>query len=511
MKSKKSALLITMGLFLGIVITLVISANFDWTRSGVAADAERPQDVTLGTNEPVPQGLQGLTAMNEAFTKVAETVSPAVVTINSKAVVQQRRMNHPFFDDEFFRRFFNMPEQQEERILRGLGSGVIINPKGYILTNNHVVDEADEITVTFDGKEYEAEIVGTDPLTDLAVIKIENDVLPTLRLGDSDALQVGEWVLAIGNPFAQMLQHTVTAGIVSAKGRSGLPIGGGRGGGIQYQDFIQTDAAINPGNSGGALVNLRGELVGINTAILGQANVGIGFAIPINLAKTVVEQLIEQGRVVRGWLGVRIQPVDEDLAQSFGLDEATGVLISGVEDNSPAEEGGIKAEDIILEINDKEMESVEELQRVIAGIQPGNEIDVTVWRDNDRKDLTVTLGERPTQDQLASGQRTGEPSQPAKASALGLEVQNLTDRLAERLGYEEEQGVLVAGVKRNSVADQEGIREGDLITAVNRTAVSNVNEFEQQLSGVTPDDIVLFRLKRGNVSLFAALRVPEKE
>ena len=272
MKSRKNIVLLFLGVFIGMTAMLVLSANFSGLVGEVAASRN---PVPLGANEPVPEELAGLQNLSKAFVHVAQIANPAVVTINSTQTVKQP--SHPFLNDPFFRQFFDLPEGSQERVMRGLGSGVIVNPDGYIITNNHVISDADEITVTINRKEYEAKVVGKDPGSDVAVIKIEKSGLPTVNLGDSDKLQVGEWVMAIGNPFSDELQNTVTAGIVSAKGRSLSGLGSGSR--LTYQDFIQTDAAINPGNSGGALVNLRGELVGINTAIVGQANVGIGFAI----------------------------------------------------------------------------------------------------------------------------------------------------------------------------------------------------------------------------------------
>ncbi len=503
MKRKSYSFIILMAVFVGLVGGMIIASNLDFTGHSQAANVmPEAKPVVLGSQEPVPEDVVSMQSMSKAFTWVAKEVNPAVVTIKSKAVVQ--RKIHPFFDDEFFRRFFNMPQQEEERILRGLGSGVIIKSDGYIVTNNHVIDQADEIRVSYQGKEYEAEVVGTDPLTDVAVIKIDGQDFPTVRLGDSDELQVGEWVLAIGNPFDSILQNTVTAGIVSAKGRSGLALGGSQG--IQYQDFIQTDAAINPGNSGGALVNLRGELVGINTAIVGQANVGIGFAIPVNMVKHVMKQLVEKGRVVRGFLGVNIQQVDEKLAKSFGLDKTTGVLVTQVQEDTPADKAGLKSEDIILEVNDEKMDSVEELQRVIAAYAPGTKVSLDVWRNEEIKTVKVKLGERPGAEKVAQ-----TPETTSAIEKLGFEVQALTDDLAERLGYEDEAGVVVADVRRNSIADLEGIRKGDLITAVNRREIKTLGDFNREMENIEADELVLFRLKRGNVSLFAALRMPDDE
>ena len=505
MKSQKFSAVFVFAVFIGIVVGLVIASNFDLTLRSLASDkdisADEARPVVLGSDEPMPEELVSLQELSKGFAKVAQMVSPTVVTINSQAIVKRRM--HPFFDDEWLRQFFNFEIPEQEQILRGLGSGVIVNPDGYILTNNHVIKDADEITVSIDGEEYEAEIVGKDPESDLAVIKIDKKNLPTIKLGNSDELQVGEWVLAIGNPFSEVLQSTVTAGIVSAKGRKLNDLGGGR---IRYQDFIQTDAAINPGNSGGALVNLKGELVGINTAIVGQANVGIGFAIPINLARNIMEQLIAEGRVVRGYLGVLIGDVDEDMAKFYGLDEHKGAIVSQVVPDGPADRGGIKEEDIILKINDTEIRDADHLTNTVATIPPGTKVKVTVWRDGKEKVLTVELGERP-QEGLASAE---EPKKKIE-NQLGIEVHDLTPELARRYGYEGDEGVLIVNVRRNSIAAREGLRAGLLITAVNRKPVRNVRDFNRIMKELEPGDIVLFRLKFRDSSFFRALRIPKEK
>ncbi|MBN1543409.1 Do family serine endopeptidase [candidate division KSB1 bacterium] len=505
MMSRNKAFWLVLGIFIGIVSWAVLTSNWEAIHQKAIAEPEAAvSPVQLGSNEPVESELVGLESLSRAFTRVAKQVSPAVVPINSEAVVKRRI--HPFFDDEFFRRFFNFPEQEQQEILRGLGSGVIVNSDGYILTNNHVIDEADQIYVTIDREKYTATVVGTDPLTDLAVIKIDRTDLPTVRLGDSEELEVGEWVLAVGNPFSNILQNTVTAGIVSAKGRSGLAIGGGQGrGGVTYQDFIQTDAAINPGNSGGALVNLRGELVGINTAIVGQANVGIGFAIPINMAKNIMAQLIADGKVSRGYMGVQIQDVDENLAKIYGLKKPQGALVANVQEDSPASRAGIKAEDIILKIGETDIIDVDQLRRLVASYPPDSQVEIVVWRDEKSKNLKIKLGEL---DAEVAQESPRTPDQTSAGDRLGLRVQDLGDQLMRRYGYSNETGVIVTAVERNSVADREDIREGDLIQAVNRKSVTSVREFTALLADVKENEIVLLRVKRGSNNLFRALRVP---
>jgi len=499
MKSRKLSLLVIFGVFIGLVAGLVISSNLNWTLKSIAADKKEVNPVVLGSTTPVSEELRGLESLSKAFVQVSKEVSPSVVTINSEVVVKSRR--NPLMEDEFFRYFFRVPEQ-EDQIRRGLGSGVIVNSEGYLLTNNHVVKDADAVTVTLEGKEYEAEIIGKDPESDLAVIKIEKDDLVAIKLGNSASLEVGEWVLAIGNPFSSDLSKTVTAGIVSAKGRTSLM----RGSGITYEDFIQTDAAINPGNSGGPLVNLRGELIGINTAIVGQANIGIGFAIPIDLARNVMEQLIKEGRVVRGWLGVMIGNVDENMAEAFGLEDSKGALVSDVVDGSPAEGAGVEAGDVVIEVDGTKIESSDHLTLTIGAKAPGSKVKLVVWRDNKERKLTVTLGERDI-DKLTSA-----PSEEKSVkNQLGLEVQNLTAELAQQYGYENEKAVIITDVKSGSVSDRENIRRGFLILSANRQRVTNVKEFNNIIDDLEPNEVVLLRLKRGDTSFFKALRVPKEK
>ncbi len=500
MKSRKISFVVLFSIFIGIVVGLVISSNLNLPIKSIAAGSSNDdQPIQLGATSVVSEELQGLEGLSKAFVAVSKEVSPAVVTINSQTVIK-RQNYHPFMDDEFFKRFFRMPEEREQSV-RSLGSGVIVNPDGYILTNNHVVNDANEITVVIDKEEYEAEIIGKDPESDLAVIKIEKDNLPTVKLGNSDDLEVGEWVLAIGNPFSDMLQNTVTSGIVSAKGRSGLQIGGGR---MPYQDFIQTDAAINPGNSGGALVNLRGELIGINTAIVGQANVGIGFAIPINLAKNVMKQLINDGRVIRGWLGVYIADIDENMAKAFEMEHTKGALVQQVVKDSPAEKAGLVDGDVITKVEDVKIENSSQLTNYIATFAPDSKINVTIWREGKEKQVTVKLGERP-----ADGTSSEKKTDDSVKNKLGIEVEELSSSLRQRLGYETEEGVIVSQLESNSVAAREGIREGDLIMSVNRKEVKSVKEFNDAVKDLEQNDIVLFRLKRGDTSFFRALRIPK--
>ena len=464
--------------------------------------------VVLGSSAPPLQSAtSSVVDLEHAFVNVAETVKPSVVTITSAKIIKFRRMN-PFNDMDLFRHFFGLPynrrdrrrdqdQQEEEYRQSGLGSGVIVSTDGYILTNNHVVEGADEIKViTIDDHEYTAEIVGTDAKTDVAVIKIDAKNLPAARLGNSDDVRVGQWVLAIGNPFAAELGHTVTHGIVSAKGRSRFNL-------AQYEDFIQTDAAINPGNSGGALVNLRGEVIGINTAIISRSggNVGIGFAIPINMAQHVMEMLIEKGRVVRGYLGLLPQDVDENIAAALDLDENRGALVAEVVDGAPADDAGLKAEDVILEMDGEPIKDATDLRLKVAAKEPGTKVQLKVIRDGKEREITVKLGERPDDVQQAE-------AKPKTSRSLGFTVENLTSQTAKEYGYDKDEGVLVTSVKRSSIAYREGVREGDLIKAINRQRVTNVREFNNIVKKLKAGDIVFMRVKKGKDHYYVSFKLP---
>ncbi len=455
--------------------------------------------------------IDTLRQMGKAFAEIAEKASPAVVGIKAEKTITweyptmpEWPFGEPFdpFDDDFFDRFFRWrsprrrsPQQRKYQQI-AQGSGFIISADGYILTNNHLAEDAGKITVILaDGEEFEAETIGTDPESDIAVLKIDDDDLPCLELADSDALKVGEWVLAIGNPFG--LTHTVTAGIVSAKGRGGFRL-------TEFENYIQTDAAINPGNSGGPLLNLDGEVVGINTFIISGSGgfMGIGFAIPINIAKSVYPQLIESGKVVHGFLGVAIQDLTDELAKSFGLKNTKGVLISEVTEDSAAEKAGLKQGDIVVELDGQGVEKVNVLQSRIAMRKPGTSVKVVVLRDGKRKTLTVELGERPPE-QIIAGQSE-------ILEELGLTVNNLTDDLAERLGFEGLTGVVVTGVESGSEANRKGITAGTLIMKVNRTQVSNVKEFNEAVEQAGKEGAILLLINDGRYIRFAVLKLPKK-
>ena len=428
------------------------------------------------------------------FVEMAERLKPSVVNISTAKA--QKRFQHPSprgmdpFED-FFGNFFggmpNHPRQEQ----RSMGSGFIISDDGYILTNNHVVDGADEIVAKLsDGREFKGVIKGSDEKLDLALVKIETtEKLPAVVLGESDDLKVGEWVMAIGNPFG--LAQTVTAGIVSAKGRV---IGSG-----PYDDFIQTDASINPGNSGGPLFNTKGEVVGINTAIIAGGQ-GIGFAIPVNMAKTIIPQLRDDGKVTRGWLGVSIQPLSRDLAKAFGLEDDRGALVTDVLKDSPAEKAGINNGDIILEFDGKKIQLMHDLPRLVASTPVGKKVPVVVLRDAKRQELTVAV------EQLRDGGEKGLSMVPEEK--LGLAVQALTPDMAAKLRIKEQSGIVVVDVKPNSPAARAGIGRGDIIRELRGVKTSTMADYEEALAGIKSGDTVKIFIRRGNSSLYVALKVP---
>jgi len=455
--------------------------------------------------------IDTLRRMGNAFAKIAEKTSPAVVSIKAEKIITrdyQSMHDWPFaepfdpFEDDLFDWFFRRqrprqgPPQQRKYHQQAQGSGFIVSADGYILTNNHVVGDADEVTIKLlDGREFTAKNISTDPESDVAVVKIDTTGLPFLELADSDSLNVGEWVLAIGNPFG--LSHTVTAGIVSAKGRSGIGLSA-------YEDFIQTDAAINPGNSGGPLVNLDGKVVGINTAIVGPGgNVGIGFAIPVNMAKAIYEQLIGGGTVVRGFLGISMAELTPQLAEAFGLKDTKGVAITEVIEGSAAEKAGLKHNDIIVEFEGQPVESVNEFRNRVAMLKPGAKVSIVILQDGKKQKLTAELGERPATAQLS-------PTQSKTLQQLGLSVQNLTPEMAERLGYKEQAGVVVTEVEPGSLADIAGITQGTLIIEVNRQPVKNTEEFNKVIQQAEDQRTVLLLLKDRRYTRFVVLTLPQK-
>lgn len=493
----------------GFIIALILISDFDWTEKSQAANPDAEPFKNISKAEAAIQpNMQGgeLESFNNAFTQIAEEVTPSVVTIQTEQMI-----DHPEMGD-FFDQFFPQPRDMTRQVL---GSGVIIRENGYILTNNHVVARGEEITVLLeDGTEYTAQDVMPDPLSDLAVLKIDAEDLPAIQMGDSDELRVGEWVMAIGSPFGVELQHTITAGIVSAKGRTGVFTRGNSGNMIQ--DFIQTDAAINPGNSGGALVNLYGQLVGINTAIATRSggNQGIGFAVPVNMAVKVMNDLIEDGEVTRAFLGVSLQPVDSEIAQTQDMPRPYGAMILEIMDDTPADRSNLQEGDIIIELDGNEVRSVGDLQRQISSLEPGSSHEMTVIRNKRERNITVTVGEMPEDfAEMGSGQQD-EPESDA-GGKLGLLVQNITSEIQEQLGLETTSGVVVRRVAPGSPAAEKDIRQGDVITHVGMdNSIDNVNEFQESLAEYQAGESVLLRVLRrvrGDYRpSFVGIEIPEE-
>jgi serine protease Do len=437
----------------------------------------------------------------KAMAEIVEAVKPAIVNI---ATVRKETLGNaysPFLDDPLFRRFFGdqlrQHEQPRERKSSSLGSGVIVSTDGYILTNNHVIKNADTIKVVLtDNREFTGKIIGSDPKTDISVIKIEAENLSTVSWGNSDSLRVGELVLAVGNPYG--LNQTITMGIVSAVGRANVGI-------ADYEDFIQTDAAINPGNSGGALVNSGGELVGINTAIFSTSGgyQGIGFAIPSNMAKAVMDSLLERGKVIRGWLGVSIQSITPELAMQFQLEKDFGTLVADVVEGSPAEKSGLMRGDVIIEFDGKEVMEPYQLRNMVASTPPGKPVQCKIIREGNIEILTVTIGELPSDDQ---------PLPTVHKNALkGVNVQNLTPEIYRRLNIPDRvRGVVVTGVEQGSPAES-SLMNGDVIIEINRKAISNIDDYESIVSAIEADkDVLLLVNRRGN-TIFITISSQQEE
>ncbi len=470
-----------------------------------------PAGSAVAQKESGSAALQSLRDLNQAFIQIAKDVTPSVVTVSTEKVVKMRGIGNfnfgPFGDQ--FEQFFGTPRggqsPQQELRQQGLGSGVVVSEDGYILTNNHVIEGADSIVVRFnDGKSYAAKVIGADDKTDIAVIKISADNLVPVKQGNSDDLQVGEMVMAIGSPLNPNLAHTVTQGIVSAKGRSNVGL-------ADYEDFIQTDAAINPGNSGGALVNLDGELVGINTAIASRSGgfQGIGFAVPVNMAMDIKNELVDNGRVVRGWLGVGIQDVNDVMARAMGLDENSGVLIGSVAPESPAEDAGIAPGDVVVKVNSTEVNNSAQLRNLIARTDPGTTVTLGLIRDNREKALTVKLGELPEQNEDGTIRRQSKGEDGELAIDPGFDVGTITREYARQFEIPENaDGVVVTNVDESSMAARQGgLRVGDVIREVNRKPVTSVAEFDGALRSLKKGSTVLLLVSRGEMQRFVAFDI----
>lgn len=454
-----------------------------------------------GYSKDQPLGRQALN-----FTDVAKEATPAVVSVKVKAEAKGNSFKFGdgsqdpfdfFNNDDFFGHFFGRSPRakttpQQPRYQTGQGSGFIVSEDGYIITNGHVVNGAEEITVLLnDDREHTAELIGIDTNTDIAVIKIEDGKLPFLNLGNSDDLEVGQWVVAIGNPLG--LQASVTAGVVSAKGRSGLDL-------ARIEDFIQTDAAINRGNSGGPLLNLDGEVIGMNTAIVTNMGtggyMGIGFAIPSNMIQHIMEQLIANGSVTRGFIGVTLQPIDKNLAQSFDLKKIQGALISDVSPESPADKAGLKQGDVVLKYDGKDIATISALRNAVSLMKPGSRMTLTVLREGREIRIPLTIGTFPEEEETAA----------AKTNQLGIEVQPLTPDIARNLGYIDLEGVVVGKVKPSSAAALAGIKQGTLIVAINHTKINSVEAFNQQIAKADPKKPILLLVKQGDYMHFVSIK-----
>lgn len=454
---------------------------------------------------PIPNGVIEL---QEAFANVAQVVKPAVVNISAVHIL---KMEVPYYEfyfgdpfEDFFDEFFGRPRERRRepkkrefrRRLEGTGSGVIIDPEGYILTNYHVIAGAEEIKVTLsNGKEkkYDGKVIGKDSRTDLAVIKIKSkEKFPTAKLGDSDKIRIGDWAIAIGSPFG--LKQTLTVGVISAK-RQSLYIEG-----KEYREMIQTDASINRGNSGGPLVNIRGEVIGINTAIYAPTGVfaGVGFAIPINNAKEILDDLIEKGKVVRGWLGIEIREVDEVIAKQFSLPKKEGVLVNRVMEDSAAEKGGMKRGDVIIKIGDHKVEGARDLQKVVTKTKPGKKVKVVVIREKKEVSLTIKLGEMPemTEEARVREEEKEEIGEGEVEQWLGMKVEALTTALARKYRIEDGKGVVIVEIEIGSKAEEMGLVEGDLIRSINRQSTKNCKEFKKVIKKVDLSEGVIFDIVR---------------
>ncbi len=472
-----------------LLITLIGLGTAVFGGVGLADDNASPVDVLEQTGK--------------AFSHVAKTATPAVVFIRVEKVIEAG-MRHPqayndpfgFFGDDMLERFFRYHGQPQQRFRQeGAGSGFIITKDGYILTNSHVVGDADRIRVKLhDGREFDAKRIGSDERSEVAVIKIEADNLPTVKLGDSSALDVGEWVVAVGNPFG--LTETVTAGIVSALGRNNIGI-------ADYENFIQTDAAINPGNSGGPLLNIKGEVIGINTAIYSQSGgyMGVGFAIPINMAASIKEQLVKSGKVTRGYLGVYLQAVTPDLAETFDLNEdLSGILVSDVEDDSAAEDAGLQQGDVIIGLNGRDVDDIGRFRNEVSSFPPGTKLELTILRKGKRKHIEAVTQPLPGED--LTSEAIGKIYE-----TLGMEVSEVTREQADRFGYDLNEGVIVTEISPAGRAAQASIRPATLITSVNLERVRSVAEFNEALEASMETGRVVLRVRLGRYHQYVAIRV----
>jgi len=483
--------------FFGALVLAVVAGVALGAFSASRAELRRASQLTQAPVSPIPVLPVQMPPQGGSFAAIADAIKPAVININtfSRGATgpQGRTPFEEYFGEEFFKRFFG--EAPERIPQRSLGSGVIVDPTGIALTNAHVVERATDIeVVTLDGGKHRAKVIGVDKKTDLAVLKLDDGKasFKYARLGDSDRIQVGDWVLAVGSPFG--LQATVTAGIISAKARQ-LDQG-------PFDDFLQTDAAINPGNSGGPLVNMQGEVVGINTAIVAGGS-GIGFAIPSNMARKIYTELRDKGRVTRGWLGVSIQPLTPDLARSFGAKDAKGVLINEVMPDSPAAKAGLKPGDILLEFEGRSMEGPGDLQRAVGFFSPDRTAKVKILRDQAEKTVEIKVGQAPDERQAQQPRQGGS----RERSMLGLEVRPVTPEIARQLNLRSTDGVVVTRVEDGTPAAEAGVQRGDVVKQLNGQTVKTMADFERLTRNMKDGDALTVLLQRGPMSLYVAFRV----
>ncbi len=494
MNTKRFYLSAAFILIIGVFVGLALSSRLDLTSPLTAK------------SQVSPSSVETLSHLSDALSEVAGVATPSVVNISTTRVIKQNdQAPFDFFDDPFFRRFFgdqvprpNVPKEHKEQ---SLGSGVIVSEDGYIVTNNHVIEKAQEIKVLLSNKrDYKAKLIGADPKTDIAVIKIEAKGLAALPWGDSTKLRVGEIVFAIGNPFG--LNQTVTMGVIGAVGRANVGI-------ADYEDFIQTDAAINPGNSGGALINARGELIGINTAIVSRTGgyQGIGFAVPSSMAKQVMESLIKFKKVVRGWLGVSIQEVTSDLAEEFGVKDLKGALVSGVMKGSPAEKAGIKQGDVILKFNGKDVEDTGHLRNMVSQSPIGTKVKVKVFRAKKELEVEVAIVELPKKmGEAATEEGAGEGQEESNALS-GVTVRELTPDLAKHYGIKESDGgVAVVKIEPGSKAFEAGIRPGDVVLQINQKELATIEDYKQAVAKLKAKERILMLIRRKGEDLFLTIR-----
>jgi len=486
-KGRKTFIMFLLAFMIGFFVVSVVEVlRSSFVPSGPGPDVQVAAAGSMGEISRAPI----------SFADLAEKLKPSVVNIGTTKTVRSGRPRTPFgqgspFDrfggDDFFERFFGDIPQREFK-QRSLGSGFIITSDGYIFTNNHVIEQADKIIVKLsDGKEYEAKVIGKDAKTDIALIKIKPaGSLPVAEIGDSDKLRVGDWVMAIGNPFG--LEQTVTAGIVSAKGRV---IGAG-----PYDNFIQTDASINPGNSGGPLFNMEGKVIGINTAIVAHGQ-GIGFAIPISMAKTILPDLKAKGKVTRGWLGVSVQDISEEIAKNMKLKDRTGALVNDVFKGDPADKAGLKSGDIIIDINGKKIKDMHELLINIAAFRVGEVVTIKILRDGQEKSFTITVAERKEDREIAASRNGSE--------AFGMTVQEITPEIAKHLGLSIKKGIIVVDVQEGSIADEVGIQQQDIILQVNKVKVESIKEYTREIGKAGDKGGILLLIQRGKARFLVPL------